>query len=380
VIYDPRRDRVLLFGGTIFLRRSDDSGQSQDDLWELSLGDSLRWRQLTPVGSPGSRYEHEAVYDFARDRMIVFQGEQSQPCSYYCFGELDDAWAVSLGSDSLTWQRLGPDAPVRGDIMLDPGRDRLLLWPGDNSAWTLSLSDTTAWRSLAIDGELPMARQISGFVLDPTRDRMFVMGGLQTPFPRNFGLFGSFTGDVFALRFSGLSGTQVVVRESRVTPAKVELLWGGLTPSQPAAVVRAEADGPFVVRASLFANAGGEIGFHDATVVAGRRYRYALSIENGARRLAEVALEVPLALAFSLAGAQPNPALRDLSLAFSLPNASPARLDVFDLAGRRVVGRDVGALGAGRHVLSMGRVSPGVYVVRLEQGAHSATVRAAVLR
>ena len=380
LIYDPRRDRVLLFGGTILYRRSDDSGQSQEDLWELSLGDSLRWRQLTPVGSPGSRYEHAAVYDYARDRMIVFQGEQSRPCSYYCSGDLDDAWALSLAGDSLTWNRLGPNAPVRGDLVLDPGRDRLLVWPGDQAVWTLPLADTTAWRPLTVDGGLPTARQLSGFVFDPTRDRLYVMGGLQTPFGSGFGLFGSFTGDVFALRFSGPSGTQVAVRQSRVTPAMVELLWGGLTSSQPASVLRADGDGPFVTKASLTANAGGEIGFDDAAVVPGRRYRYALSLDGGARRLGETAVDIPFAPAFALAGAYPNPAVRDLSLAFSLLDASPARLDVFDLAGRRVAGRDVGAMGAGRHLLPLGRFAPGLYVVRLSQGAHSATIRAAVVR
>ena len=379
LVYDPRRDRVLLFGGTIFPRRVDNSGQSQDDLWELSLGGSLRWRQLAPVNSPGSRYEHGAVYDFARDRMIVFQGEQSMPCLYYCFWNLDDAWALPLAGDSLTWQRLGPDAPVRGDVMLDPGRDRLLVWPGDDSAWALSLSDTSAWRPLAIDGGLPMARELSGFVLDPTRDRMFVMGGLQSPLPRMFDPWGSFTGDVFALRFSG-PGTQVALRESRVTPTKVELLWTGLAPVQPVTVVRAENDGAFTAMANLTADGGGRIGFHDATVVPGRHYRYALSLEGGARRLGEAPIDVPFAPAFALGGAYPNPAVRDLALAFSLLDASPARLDVFDLAGRRVAGRDVGTLGAGRHVLPMGRFAPGVYVVRLMQGSRSATMRAAVIR
>jgi len=375
LLYDPRRDRVLLFGGEIFYRRSDDSGESQDDVWELSLADTLRWRQLTPTGTPGPRDEQTAVYDYARDRMIVFQGEQSEPCSYYCSHELDDAWALSLG-DSLAWHRVGPAAPVRGNLVLDPGRDRLVVWPGDNSAWTLSLSDTTAWRPLAIDGGLPMPRTLSGFVFDPTRDRMFVMGGMQMLFSD----FGSFTGDVLALRFAGTSGTQVALRESRVTPATVELSWMGLAPIQPVVIVRAEGAGAFTALAGLAADAGGAVSFRDATVVPGRHYRYALSLEAGARRLGETTIDVPFAPAFALGGAYPNPAVRDLSLAFSLLDASPARLDVFDLAGRRVAERDVGPMGAGRHLLSMGRFAPGVYVVRLTQGAHSASIRAAIVR
>ena len=70
----------------------------------------------------------------------------------------------------------------------------------------------------------------------------------------------------------------------------------------------------------------------------------------------------------------------ELSVAFSLLDAGPARLEVFDLAGRRVADREVGALGAGRHVLPLGRFAPGVYLVRLSQGSRSATIRTAVMR
>lgn len=377
LLYDPRRDRILMFGGRIFRSRADGTGESQDDLWELSLGDSLRWRRLAPVGTPGARAGHATAYDFARDRMIVFQGEHSVAYSQYVDEDLDDAWALSLAGDSLVWRRLGPDAPAHGVLALDPGRDRLVLWPGDDSAWALSLADMSAWRPLAIDGEVPTRRSGSGFVFDPTRDRLFVAGGYQDhPVEQ----YGAYTADLYSLRFAGAAGTQVAVRDSRVTPSKVELFWSGLTPSQPVAVVRADGDGPFVMKASLTANAGGEVDFNDAAVVPGRHYRYALSLDAGARRLGETPVDVPFAPAFALAGAYPNPAVRDLSLAFSLLDASPARLDVFDLAGRRITGRDVGAMGAGRHLLPLGRFTPGVYVVRLTEGARSATIRAAVVR
>jgi probable HAF family extracellular repeat protein len=54
----------------------------------------------------------------------------------------------------------------------------------------------------------------------------------------------------------------------------------------------------------------------------------------------------------ALIGSIPNPS-RDLSVSFTLPNAMPARLVVYDVSGREVGRLDVGALGAGRHVVAL---------------------------
>jgi hypothetical protein len=56
---------------------------------------------------------------------------------------------------------------------------------------------------------------------------------------------------------------------------------------------------------------------------------------------------------------------------------------VLDLAGRRMVSRDVGALGPGSHLLrlSEGRsLAPGIYLVRLSRGNRSLTASVTVIR
>ena len=97
-----------------------------------------------------------------------------------------------------------------------------------------------------------------------------------------------------------------------------------------------------------------------------------LDVEHGPR--------VP---ALALEGARPNPLRGDgLSVTFALPTAAPARLELLDVSGRRVVEREVGSFGAGRHTLDLGEgthLLPGLYLVRLTQGANTRTARVTVL-
>jgi len=86
---------------------------------------------------------------------------------------------------------------------------------------------------------------------------------------------------------------------------------------------------------------------------------------------------------FALYGPQPSPAIGSLRVSFALPDAQPARLELFDIAGRRLARREVGGLGPGRHVVTLEPrvgMSAGVYVVRLTRAGRSLTATATVLR
>src|SRR5262249_19780443 len=84
-------------------------------------------------------------------------------------------------------------------------------------------------------------------------------------------------------------------------------------------------------------------------------------------------------VAFALDGARPNPASASgLQVAFALPTGASARLDLLDVTGRRVVVREVGSLGAGRHTVNLAEgqwVAPGRYWVRLTQAANHRTTQ-----
>jgi hypothetical protein len=110
--------------------------------------------------------------------------------------------------------------------------------------------------------------------------------------------------------------------------------------------------------------------FEDRTVMEGARYGYRLSIRDGDRETfdGEVWLDIPRSAKLTLAGARPNPAPGPFAITFSLADGSPARLELFDTAGRSVFARDVGSLGAGDHEVRVERVLPsGLYFVRLTQ-------------
>lgn len=71
----------------------------------------------------------------------------------------------------------------------------------------------------------------------------------------------------------------------------------------------------------------------------------------------------------------------DARVTLALPSSSPASLELFDLAGRRIWSRDVGPLGAGTHSVRVAHGVPaGVYLARLMQGERRATARLVIVR
>lgn len=83
-------------------------------------------------------------------------------------------------------------------------------------------------------------------------------------------------------------------------------------------------------------------------------------------------------------GATPNPSVNGrLHVAFSLRDASVARFELVDVAGRVLISRQVGMLGPGAHSLDLlegGALRPGIYFMRLTQGGSEVRARAVVIR
>lgn len=124
----------------------------------------------------------------------------------------------------------------------------------------------------------------------------------------------------------------------------------------------------------------GRIVWVDTDIVAGHRYSYRLRLAG--TFAGEVSLDVPLLHRLSLAGFHPNPAIGELSVSFSLVSAAPARLEILDVAGRRVHARTLDRPVPGPQQLTLAgtRLAPGVYILRLEQSGSRIVTRSVVLR
>lgn len=146
---------------------------------------------------------------------------------------------------------------------------------------------------------------------------------------------------------------------------------------------RREVPGELVPAGDLTADGSGMIVFEDVNAVAGRSYEYAVGIRNGSteRILGNVWVDVPETAEFALRavnGAQSGSALR---FVVKVASATPARLELVDITGRRLADRDLGVLGSGEHTVEMSAsIRPGVYWGRLSQGGKLITAKVAVVR
>jgi hypothetical protein len=188
------------------------------------------------------------------------------------------------------------------------------------------------------------------------------------------------------LTIGGVVATQLALTSSDAAPDHVSLAWTASGDRVGSATVERRApSGTWIALATVEPDGEGRLCYTDRAITPGARYDYRLSwlAGNVTVHSQESTILVPLPYRFALAGARPNPATRrDLSVAFTLAEAGPATLELYDVNGRRVAEHAVGALGLGEHSLRMGDtlgLSAGIYWLRLTQGAKQATARVAVV-
>ena len=290
-IYDPIRDRMIVFGGT--------SSTQLNDVYALDLATDPSWVSLTPVGeAPSPRRMHSAIYDPTSDRMVIHGGWNGSIKS--------DTWALGLSDDS--WMQLsatGGDPPqwFAHRAVYDAIRRRMIVFGGQdpfgrhNFTWALSLVDHLVWSE--IDGTFPRPsyRDLHSMVFDETRNRLVVFGGIDDSGARN---------DSWALSLDG-------------EPTWDLLTLGGITPSRRYghdAVYESTSD-------RMFASGGfGDIG--DETNV--------LTFD----RATGIPIEHDLPNTLVVGGPTPNPFRSKVRLSYSQETSSPLRIEVFDVSGRRV--------------------------------------------
>jgi hypothetical protein len=193
--------------------------------------------------------------------------------------------------------------------------------------------------------------------------------------------------DIYAHRLGPAGPTSVLVSlaSAEAEPGLVRLTWHAAEGASLLATVERRTEATEWQRQSdISADGSGRLVYEDRAITAGERYAYRLAYreDTGDTYTAETWVDVP-ALRFALRGLTPNPSAGDPVVAFSLASGEPATLELYDLGGRLVLSREVGALGAGAHSMRLdagSRLPAGVYAVRLRQGTEMATTRAAIIR
>lgn len=142
--YDAKRDRMLIFGGST----SDGYYGSNNDVWELDLRGVPQWHELAPQGDrPGARRSGASVYDPLRDRMVIYGGFDAMPWSDQFLG---DAWALDFTADPPAWTALNPSGPTpvgRDGVpaAYDPLHDRMIVYGGFDGLDFLSDTQFLSW-------------------------------------------------------------------------------------------------------------------------------------------------------------------------------------------------------------------------------------------
>ncbi|MCB9528495.1 MAG: hypothetical protein H6701_08905 [Myxococcales bacterium] len=157
------------------------------DLWRFTP--DTGWTRITPDGpSPAARFNQTLVYDSARDRLLLYAGNSAGGINPTV---LADVWAYDIAAN--TWTELDTDAPPSRRMwhaaLYDPARDRMVIHGGgdetaffDNAQYfdevhALDLA-TNTWSRLHDGGAMaPDGRFWGTLVYDPTADRYLMFAG-----------------------------------------------------------------------------------------------------------------------------------------------------------------------------------------------------------
>jgi hypothetical protein len=170
----------------------------------------------------------------------------------------------------------------------------------------------------------------------------------------------------------------------------IKLTWlAGGSKGAVATVYRSPVGGEWTRIGEVTADGTGYLRYTDPIDATTTRLGYRLGmVEAGIESFyGETWVDLPAGnapLAFALGVVRPNPTRGGaLSVRFTLPSGTAALVELLDVAGRRIASHEVGSLGAGQHTLDLGQgqhFAPGLYLVRLTQGANTRTTRVAVLQ
>ncbi len=114
MVYDPYRERVLMFGGEL------EGGVFSNELWQFQNG---AWIQLSSEKAPPARTLHGMAFDERLDRAIVFGGERGAE-------RLNDTWIFERARWSETKIQNPPSIRSRLGLLFDPQTSSIIVYGG----------------------------------------------------------------------------------------------------------------------------------------------------------------------------------------------------------------------------------------------------------
>jgi hypothetical protein len=183
-VYDSRADRIILFGGGVYV--------GTNDTWAFDT-DTNTWELRHPPAAPPARMGHGMVYDEEADRVIMFGGVTAWValCNGYPSelgavqaASLGDTWAYDFEND--TWTDLAPPihpAPRSQMAMAyDAGSDKVVLYGGaaggigPHDTWTYDYAQNN-WTFMNTPDPAPPQAQIWTAAYDPSLGATVIFGG-----------------------------------------------------------------------------------------------------------------------------------------------------------------------------------------------------------
>jgi hypothetical protein len=301
------------------------------------------------------------VLDSIGRRLVIYGGVDT-------LSSRTDVWAFSL--DSLKWTQLAPagvvasNPPGGGGLgTYDPQRQRALMErnTGDSKLWSLSLAGPPVWTQIVPQGCGPnaihYADRLDG-VFDAARDLLVVEG---LPYSTPWQLWALYMQDWIT------SAAASLVSASSDAHATHLVWWtGGAQADVP--IERSTDGGAWAEVATRTPDSAGLVHYDDTNVEPGRRYGYRLRFLEGGvpTYLGYASLVIPGPTMLSFV-ATPNPCTAPRFVVTLPAQARQARIDLFDIAGRRVLTRPV-SRADGPVIIAFDTDSalrPGIFLARL---------------
>ena len=173
--YDEARDRIVLFGG------NDGSVPVLGDTW---LFDGADWKQVATASAPSARQFSSAAYDRQRERVVLFGGMR-WTTNYFPWIVDNETWEW----DGASWTRrtpaVSPPACASAGFAYDEARNRIVMFGGyafvDTNGAVVNLDDTWEWDGTSWSKTAPTVRPSrrteAEMFFDRVRQRVVMTGG-----------------------------------------------------------------------------------------------------------------------------------------------------------------------------------------------------------